>query len=99
MCVPFQVDVHGAVLDVLEEFTVVAWSIAAEVLEDAGQWCIGHANVEEVVTEWDLDGCESVLLVVWARLLTMLSLAPDSPRKDKGSSETPSYTTPCGNMD
>jgi hypothetical protein len=29
----------------------------------------------------------------------MLSFAPDSPRNDKGSSLTPSYTTPLGNMD
>lgn len=35
----------------------------------------------------------------WGLGLTMLSFAPDSPRNDIGSSDTPSYTTPCGNMD
>ena len=44
----------GARFHVFEEFAVVAWAVAAEVLEDAGEGIFGDGDLEEVVAEWDL---------------------------------------------
>ena len=76
---------------VCEEFAVVTRAVGAEVLQDASERCWGHADLEEVVAERDLYLVNSVLSW-WKpyRSPTMESLAPLSPRKDRGSSETPS---------
>jgi hypothetical protein len=33
---------------------VVAWAVGAKVLEDGGERCVGHGDLEEVVAKWDL---------------------------------------------
>lgn len=39
----------GLFTDMLEECTVGFRSIVAELVQDLGQWCGGHGNLEEVV--------------------------------------------------
>jgi len=46
--------VGGARFDVLEKFAVVTGAVGAKVLEDGGERCVGHGDLEEIVTEWDL---------------------------------------------
>jgi hypothetical protein len=44
----------GARFHVLEKFAVVAGSVGTKILQDGGERCVGHGDLEEVVTEWDL---------------------------------------------
>lgn len=36
----------GSHFDVLEEFAVVAGAVGAEILEDTGEWCVGHRDLQ-----------------------------------------------------
>ena len=83
----------GAGFHVFEKFAVVAGSVGAKILQDGGKRCVRHGNLEEVVTKRDLF-CWSIGAAELGGDITMLSFAPDSPRNDKGLSETPSYITP-----
>lgn len=50
----FESQGSGTRFHVFEEFAVVAWTVVAEVLEDAGEGIFGDGDLEEVVAEWDL---------------------------------------------
>ena len=78
---------------------MITGAVGAEVLEDASQGRIWHRNLQEIIAQWDLSRISNYVSAELGRELTMLSFAPDSPRNDIGSSETPSYMTPWGNMD
>jgi hypothetical protein len=88
----------SAVTHGFQELAMVARPVLTEVLQDVGERGLGHRNLQQVVAHGDLLMSISGYLQIEISL-TMLSLAPDSPRNDKGSSLTPSYMTPFGNMD
>ena len=46
----------GACFDVLQEFAMITRTVRAEVLEDGGQWCVRHRDLEQIIAEWDLFG-------------------------------------------
>lgn len=88
----------SAVAHGFQELSVVAGPVLTEVLQDVGERGLRHRNLQQVIAHGNLLMSMSGYLQV-ETIRTMLSLAPDSPRNDKGSSLTPSYMTPFGNMD
>ena len=92
--VGFEREEVGAGFHVFEKFAVVAGSVRTKILQNGGKRCVGHGDLEEVVAEWDLFCCSIGCCGDGRGDITMLSFAPDSPRNDKGSSDTPSYITP-----
>ena len=78
---------------------MVAGSVRSEILEDASQRRLGHGDLKKIVAKWDLVAVSGCGGRKERKHCTMLSFAPDSPRNESGSSETPSYINPWGNID
>jgi hypothetical protein len=74
-----------------EKFTMIAWSVRAKVFKDISQRGFWHGYLKEIVAKGNL----LKLVVCCGRSVdgdhfTIESLAPLSPRNDRGSSLTPS---------
>lgn len=92
-------NILSSTFDPLQKLAMITRPIRAEITQNVGEWRVWHLDFQQVVTQRDLLGVNLRDPRIFDRALTMLSFAPLSPLKDIGSSLTPSYTTPCGNID
>jgi hypothetical protein len=69
---------------------MIARPVLAEVLQDVCERRFRHLDLQKIVAHGNLLDFSLFILLRHISNITMLSLAPDSPRNDRGSSLTPS---------